>query len=1758
VNRLLLVVNAALALFLFVRAFSQPVAAAGIAELTADRVTVEVRHRDDGLVPSLVIDVGAPLRSTTWTGSKPGSDEPVDLGIELDPPQPVLTSWLSDRKVLVVPSRPLTGSATKRVVFTRDVIGSGGRIAAGTIVPFTTPAVSLHHVVVLDDGAGPLGNGPFALRALFDQPVTADAVKQFVRVQAAEGGDKVVPMVVELPPDRAQARSIVLRPKSNDELPDVVDVVVAPGLVAAGGDVATTLPMGKRIRWREPLQLVELAHDHGALRLRFSHAVSMPLAEQLRLTPALPFQVMGTDDGLRLVGDFAAGSVVTVELDQGFPGHGRQRLPRPTKRSLLVPDLPGSVTFAQGGQVLCSSARPELTVQGVNVERVHVALHRVYPNNLVRALQRGDAASLAPAVTHELAPVAPRNERWTQAIDLDAVHGGPLRGLYRVDLSAGTRDGSRSWPEQRWLQVTEIGVTWRAGVGSAVVHVRDLVRGGPVAAAAVTLLTPSNQVLASGTTDAAGLLSVTWPGAGEDRQPFVVLAQRGDDAAFAGVRHEGVELADDGLGGRAYAGEHLEAWVWADRGIVRPGETIDVATIVRDARGLPSPGAACTFRYTQPNGRALRTEPCDGGASGLAHSRLPLPIDAPMGLYTVAVTTSDGGRVLGKTQFRVEAFVPDRLEAEVLGVSDLRFGALGSVRVRGRWLDGSPAARRAVTARVRLVPHAAAFAGHEGFGFQSPGDAAPPGELPAVHGMLDDRGEAELTFALPPDAPQQTLLAHVAVEVLDPSGRAVHAASQAPVLRAEHHAGLRAFVDRCELRAVLADGSLAAGELAATVRLERRQWSWRYVRENDRRWRWKVAREATPLGEWNVTLQNGRASLPLPAHDADGALVATVGDRRVELLLGAPPARPDRLRVRGPSDPVAAGTAATIVVTSPAAGHGLVTIESDRVLGAFCCELARGDTTIQVPMPAGLQVPNVHAVVTLTRAAKDCGPDQGPAWLIGGAPIRLRRSELELPLALTAPPTIEPDHEWVAGIAAPGASSALVAVVDEGVLRVTNHQAPDPLAHFLANRRLATDGADNGSALLQGMQFVAGTKSGGDGDDGDAAGLLAGAVDSRIRPMVRFAVVPLDAAGRGEVRFSFGGYEGRVRAVAVAAGPVGMASARAETVVKAPLSVLVATPRMAAPGDRFVLPVTVRHSLAAGEVRLVATAAGALQLTGGAEARVVLETGAETTWEVPVVVLEQEGPESTAARLTVTAQLGAVQRTVAAEFTVRQPTIVARESFGFDLASGGELVLPPEWRHAEASVRLDARPEAQLAPVLEALLAYPYGCVEQTMAKGMALLACRALLPRLLGPDDPRVLVADAHTQTAVDRLLRMQSWGGGFGYWPGAEESKVVTLQVTDFLVQAKQHGLDVTEWALQEALDRCAVLLRESAPRSSREVADGHATARHPMDHDLAIRCLAADVLARAGRPVQPWLDWLCTAACTDDDRCHLASALAHLGQAERGLELLRQPGDGPTASTAELASPLRTQALLLRAGVAVAPRSPELPERALALQRALVRSSTTTQELWQGLRALADHYRRQPEPGAAKVAALEVDGQPVALAGEATKVRLVAGSVLRFAAGGSGSAVVTLHGKKRPDMAARRGAFDVQRTIVDVETGLPVDRCRRGQLYEVRLVITATAPMQQLAVVDHLPGGLEPEPPTGPAAKTPQGVAEPDSRQHGDDRVLLFVGRAEKSIELRHRVRATLPGTWRSGSVRVEAMYDPDSLFLSGPGKEFVVDP
>jgi uncharacterized protein YfaS (alpha-2-macroglobulin family) len=79
------------------------------------------------------------------------------------------------------------------------------------------------------------------------------------------------------------------------------------------------------------------------------------------------------------------------------------------------------------------------------------------------------------------------------------------------------------------------------------------------------------------------------------------------DYNFLDLTKPAFDLSDRGVEGRAAPGA-VDAFLYTERGIYRPGETVELMALVRDSRGYAQPDAPLTLKAVSPRrggGRAI-------------------------------------------------------------------------------------------------------------------------------------------------------------------------------------------------------------------------------------------------------------------------------------------------------------------------------------------------------------------------------------------------------------------------------------------------------------------------------------------------------------------------------------------------------------------------------------------------------------------------------------------------------------------------------------------------------------------------------------------------------------------------------------------------------------------------------------------------------------------------------------------------------------------------------------------------------------------------------------------------------------------------------------------------------------------------------------------------------------------------------------------------------------------------------------------------
>ncbi|MEZ5989128.1 MAG: MG2 domain-containing protein, partial [Planctomycetota bacterium] len=1480
-------------------------------------VTAEVKfdlsHRigwgasDPRAMPDLMIEFGEPMVGRDAIGT-PVAEVPV----QLDPPQSLRVFWRAYDRLEVVPDHPLERATRYRLCLDPALRTLSGKPLRELEFRFETPEPRFLGTARLVPGlvrtlVAP-GTGLPRARARFGDSLEAKDLRgwelRFDLPFAAEVLDGAAEVLVGGEP--SAARSI-------DEWPDVdgagaapgtrfvllvdgaalagrrqataVELLLHAGLRARGHDVPTSSDLvqvletvggvtgdGER---RTRLPRPDLSWEDGQLRLDFGRQLPLPADGMLSFEPAVDVQVQEDWRGLRVTGPFPAGEAVELRLAEGFPGYGAARLEGTLRVPLRVPDLPARVAFASDGRILSALARPELELVCSNVERVVVSLRTMYANNLVGYSRRWhDEAVWGGWRQERVALAGPRNEEFHHRLDLGALLGDRRVGLHEVEVRAVDAGGRALSSDRHVVQVTDLGLSARVRDDAVAVRVYGLAKGAPVEGAEVRVHTPSQQVLAEGRTDADGLALLRFPKAHDDRRPFVVEARYGEDRCFVDPRACGVELYEDAQRGRPWPGEQLEAWLGSDRGIVRPGGTLRLCGLVRDAAGRAPLGAALVLEWRDSAGRLAASESIEAPPSGMWCSALAVADDAPTGAWHARVLHDDVE--VGRLAFRVDAFVPDRLEASFAPLVAKRVDDGLELALEARWLEGTPAADRPVLVHLRYDRGAGAPAGLEDWSFGPLERGPASGALPPFELRTGPDGRVRIPVPAPHVlGPDPYVVLSARAEVQDPSGRPVRCALRQRLAVREPLLGLKVLAARAAepslvaLRFADAAGAEArpdGGTMQVAVRVERQTRSWRQVYERNRLdWRRTTERflvHATTCEVGAVPVEVEIPALP-PADGGRYVVVAEAGPYRVEAPLGSGRLPDTRLALTAPPDPVAPGAEARLGVESPFAGSALLTLEGESIVALRRVDLVEGHNEVVVPVPAATVTPNLHVVLSLTRPMAG---NRDPYWCVGSTPLRVERPGSAVAVALRLPALLEPGRDLEVEVTAPGARRAVAWAVDEGILRLTAHPAPDPAGFFAALRRLEGRGLEAGRTLYGAASFPREVVEGG----GSGVGLgprLAGSISSRIRPVaLATGLLDLDADGRGTARLHLPDhYEGRLRVVVVAAGERGAGAAAEPLRVEAPLGLRLALPRMLVPGDESTAVLSLANrSGVTGRVVVDLEPLGGARLLPAPDLvevdgrwRLERALGDGETADVDLAFVA--GAEPGGQGLRASARLDRLARALEARCDVRSPSVYAVERMAFTVDGERRLEVPGTWTGGgpKATLSVGLEPGLQLVPALESLLSYPYGCVEQTTSRAFAVLGSSALLARL-GKGAVREaggapLRGEACVEAGIRRLFAMQRPEGGLAAWPGGQpEVRFGSLYALDFLLEAERQGFTLPAEGRRALLDRVERWLRH--------------------DDDPSVRAYALQLLLEAGRPLGGFVELVGREAVGVEDRLRL----------------------------------------------------------------------------------------------------------------------------------------------------------------------------------------------------------------------------------------------------------------------------------------------
>ncbi|MGN5151304.1 alpha-2-macroglobulin family protein [Aeromonas enteropelogenes] len=1474
--------------------------------------------------------------------------------------------------------------------------------------------------------------------------------------------------------------------------------------------------------------------------------------------------------------------------------------PSPQRWTLKTRPLEAGASFTASGMVLPLREELRLPISAVNVDEVNIDFFRVDAAYLPRFLaEYRPGSGMGNWELEQITQRAKRvfsgryalaldpNRRETRLINVKEPQLAEAGVYFAVMSPLGNYDWRK---ETTYFAVSDMGLSARRYRDRLEVFVSSLATADSLKDVQLSLLDEKGNRLQVHATDNRGHRRFD-----QVQGARLLLAEQGKHLAVLRLDGAALDLSTFELGTQPWQAQQL--YLFSGRDLYRPGERLDSEILLKGQDGQLLPGMAVELEVKQPDGQLLEQKRLLPDNLGAAHYGLRLPMDAPLGRWSINLKTSAGSRC--EWPFLVEEFLPERLKLQLGKGPDgevMDPDAALTLGLQGDYLYGAPASATRAKAEVKISRATMPFTRWQEFtlGDVLLGEQAKA--LDPVNLTLNEQGQGTVSLADEFDGVRALGPLEVAyrVSLSEPGGRAVNRSrtqygwpegSQWPALKADFVA------DRVEGGRPLPfqilnldkQGQPVAGEVKVRLINEYRDYYWHYADGEG----WKYEFNSQPYLEQEQTLQlDGKGPTSLSLTLAAGWYRLEVENSqghqsslRLEIGSyawggGGEQARPDKIAITLDKRAYQAGDNARVTLVAPRLGKGLLMVEDGdglRWWQRIELNVAGGDAKdargeFEIPVSPEWQRHDLHISAQIAApdsASQPASSQQGQGLRsVGLVPLTLDRESRRLPLTLSAPDKAVPlTRLEVTATSTPNSQGRVVlAAVDRGVLNISDYRPLDPFELFFGRKRFAQDLFDNYGQVIPPQDGKLARLNYG----GDAPALKkGGALESRVEIAALWSgEVSFDEQGMALIPLELPNFNGELALMALAWNEQQVGQAERAVKVVAPLVAEIGWPRFGARGDETRALVQLRNM--SGEDQTLSldwTLNGGLKANGNLPSTLSLKNGEEQWLTLPLTVTGASG----VARL----QLAASGKDIAISrdwsLPLRSPWPAQTRQRYQMLAPGQQMSFAPaelaglDRANLQGLLSLSGTPPWDPAAQWQALADYPYACLEQTLSRAWPYLLTTAEERKSWSKGLPKAdkPLSEAELQRALlQRLQRLQLPSGGFGLWDGrSDEEQWLTAYAADYLLARQEAGDAVPEAMLSQALKRLQSYLTDSQY--------GERWSSAPEHSRLAYQAYSAYVLARVGKAPLATLR-LIWEQQADHARSglpllHLSLAFSAMGDeqnAARAIDraLATERADGYLG---DYGSALRDQALelsLLRRHKLAEDRWPALS--AQVADTLAHRQWLSTQERLALLRLA------QADPAAGWQARITSSSGTQPVAGD-TSLQLGASEALA-------ASTVTNEGK---------GSLYVQRTLIGypeqapvrVSKGMSVTRSwfnsdgqplnpakvKVGDLVVVRLNVSSESAVPDALLVAMLPAGFELENPAlGNSIKLedlsiegkPAWQSEWNDylkhQEFRDDRYTAAFELSEGSNQqLVYLMRAVTPGRYRVPPTQVEDMYRPE---------------
>ena len=946
------------------------------------------------------------------------------------------------------------------------------------------------------------------------------------------------------------------------------------------------------------------------------------------------------------------------------------------------------------------------------------------------------------------------------------------------------------------------------------IAVNNILDTKPVAKAQVTIYNFQLQPIGKGETNGEGLVEITPKGV-----PFIAVAEADKQKAYVRVvdgEEQSVSRFD--VGGKDIQ-KGLKGFIYGERGVWRPGDTLHISFMLEDREKRIPDKHPVALEIYNPRGQFYTKMISTQGTNGFYTFAVPTQADDPTGLWNAYVKV--GGTAFHKS-LRIETIKPNRLKITLALPTILQASSKDVYApLTSSWLTGATASRLKAKVEMSLSKVNTQFKNYGQYLFNNPATDFTTVRADVFNGVLDAEGRAGVNIQLPVATGAPGMLnATLTTRVFEPGGDASIYSQTVPFSPFTSYVGINLNqpkgkyieTDKDHVFDIVTvnDQGQPVNRSNLEYKIYRISWSWWWENGEESFGTYINNSSITPVASGNLQTTGGKASFKFRINYPNwGRYLVYVKDRESGHATGGTvyidwPDWRGRSNKTDPSgikmlafsldkDSYEIGETATAIIPAAAGGRALVSLENgSTVLQQQWLEVSdQGDTKLTFKITPEM-APNVYLHISLLQPHAQTVNDL-PIRMYGIAPVFVTNRQTILQPQIKMPEVLRPETDFNVTVSEKSGKpmTYTLAIVDDGLLDLTNFKTPDPWNEFYAREALGIRTWDMYDDVLgaSGGRYSSLFSTGG-----DASLKPADAKANRFKPVVKFIGPFYLAKGKQQTHtLKLPMYVGSVRAMVVAGQDGAYGNAEKTAFVRTPLMLLSTLPRVLSTQEEITVPVNVfamENQVKNVTVSLEASGAG-VQITGNRQQSLTFDQPGD---QLAYFTLKT-GSKTGKATIHLTASGNGQQTKETIEIEVRNPNpvVTLRNSQWIEAGQEAELsytLAGSSSANNQVQLEVSRIPSVDISRRFDFLYNYQHHCTEQLTSKALPLL----FVSQFKAVDEQEAEKIKTNVQEAIRQIYARQLPNGGFVYWPGnAVADEWITSYTGMFLTLAQEKGYAV-----------------------------------------------------------------------------------------------------------------------------------------------------------------------------------------------------------------------------------------------------------------------------------------------------------------------------------------------------------------------------